>query len=158
MRRKQAVQRAVKPDLKLGSTEVTKTINLIMIGGNKATAEKIFYEALTKAATKEKVGELELFQKIINTLKPEKITSTRRVGASTYNVPKTISEKQKLSKAIKFLINAARKLAWNEGKKISNALAIIMEQTFHGTGPAMQELKTLSNIVNDNEAFSYLRF
>ena len=45
MRGKQAPKRVIEPDPKYHDVDVAKFINYIMIGGKKATAQRVLYDA-----------------------------------------------------------------------------------------------------------------
>ena len=53
-RRREVPKREILPDPKYGSVEITKFINVIMLDGKKAVAERIVYGAL--AQIEEKTG------------------------------------------------------------------------------------------------------
>lgn len=156
MRRKQSLQRNLNPDRIFGSLDISKMINVVMIGGNKSTASNMVYDALKQTANILKIEEIELFNKVLKSVTPEKITVVKRIGGSTYHIPKTINEKQKKSIAVKIIVKAARKSAWTSGKKFADALAKVLEETYNLTGPAIQEFKTLHSSVKENEVFSHL--
>ena len=50
-RRKSAVKRTILPDARYDSQTVSKFINVLMYQGKKSTAERIFYAAMTSAAS-----------------------------------------------------------------------------------------------------------
>ena len=54
-RRREVPKREILPDPKYGSVEITKFINVIMLDGKKAVAERIVYGAL--AQIEEKTGQ-----------------------------------------------------------------------------------------------------
>ncbi len=45
-RRREVPKREILPDPKFGNTEVAKFVNVLMTGGKKSVAERIFYGAL----------------------------------------------------------------------------------------------------------------
>ena len=47
-RRREVPKREILPDPKYGSVEITKFINVIMLDGKKAVAERIVYGALAQ--------------------------------------------------------------------------------------------------------------
>ncbi len=51
-RRREVPKREILPDPKFGSQDVTKFVNVIMLDGKKAVAERIVYGALTQIETK----------------------------------------------------------------------------------------------------------
>ena len=60
-RRREVPKREVLPDPKFGSVEITKFVNMIMLDGKKAVAERIVYGALEEIQTKSGKDPLEVF-------------------------------------------------------------------------------------------------
>ena len=80
-------KRKVQTDPVYGSDLVTKFVNSMMWGGKKSTAEKIFYESLTRLQQKGGDEPLKLFKKAVENVKPLLEVKTRRVGGANYQVP-----------------------------------------------------------------------
>ncbi len=53
-RRREIPKRQVLPDPKFGDTTLTKFVNMIMVSGKKAVAEKIVYDALDVVVDRKK--------------------------------------------------------------------------------------------------------
>lgn len=51
-RRREVPKREILPDPKFGSVELAKFMNVVMLDGKKAVAERIVYGALEQVATK----------------------------------------------------------------------------------------------------------
>ena len=100
----------VTPDPVYNSVLVAKFINSMICDGKKALAQKIFYETLK--ILKEKTGKdgLEVFEETIEKIKPNVQVKSRRVGGSTYQVPVEVYPARKQSLAIRWILQAARKL------------------------------------------------
>ena len=83
-RRGNVPKRDVLPDPVYGSKVVTKLINQIMLDGNKATAQKIVYDAF--AMMQEKLGKdaLEIFNQAMANVMPVLEVKARRVGANIF--------------------------------------------------------------------------
>ena len=75
-RRRAAVKREILPDPKFGDKTLAKFINIIMFSGKKSVAEKIVYGALDIVSEKTKGEPVELFNKVIENIRP-----TRSEGA-----------------------------------------------------------------------------
>ena len=56
-RRRQATKRPVDPDPRHGSTLISSLINIVMLNGKKAVAQRIVYTAIEKMAEKLEKGE-----------------------------------------------------------------------------------------------------
>ena len=86
-RRRVIGQRKILPDPKFGSELLAKFINVVMVDGKKAVAEKIIYGALDILAEKSGKDRLEVFDTILDNIRPMVEVKSRRVGGSTYQVP-----------------------------------------------------------------------
>jgi small subunit ribosomal protein S7 len=60
-RRREVPKREILPDPKFKSSDLTKFVNVIMLDGKKAVAERIVYGALTQIETKSGKNALEVF-------------------------------------------------------------------------------------------------
>ncbi|MBS5217040.1 MAG: 30S ribosomal protein S7, partial [Sutterella wadsworthensis] len=69
-RRREVPKREILPDPKFGSVEVTKFINVIMLDGKKAVAERIVYGAFAQIEEKTGKSALEVFNNAINNVRP----------------------------------------------------------------------------------------
>lgn len=69
-RRREVPKREVLPDPKFGSVEITKFVNVIMLDGKKAVAERIVYGALAQIEEKTGKNALEVFTTALNNVRP----------------------------------------------------------------------------------------
>ena len=82
-RRREVPKREILPDPKFGSVELSKFMNVLMIDGKKAVAERIVYGALEQIAKKVSDKEaIEVFNEAINNAKPVVEVKSRRVGGA----------------------------------------------------------------------------
>src|SRR5258705_11802724 len=107
-RRRIAQRREVLPDPVYNSALVTKFINGVMWGGKKSTAEGIFYGAMQQIG--EKAGEepLKGFKRAIDNTKPTVEVKSRRVGASTYQLPIKVNQERRGALPIRSSVSDAR--------------------------------------------------
>ena len=70
MRRHKAEKRELTPDVKYNSEMVSMTINIVMRGGKKSTAQKIVYGALDIIKEKKGLDPLEVFLQALENTKP----------------------------------------------------------------------------------------
>src|SRR5258708_12727533 len=107
-RRRIAQRREVLPDPVYNSALVTKFINGVMWGGKKSVAEGIFYGAMEMVG--EKTGEepLKVFKRAIDNTKPTVEVKSRRVGASTYQVPIEVHQNPPRPPPIPWLVSYPR--------------------------------------------------
>ena len=81
-RRREVPKREILPDPKYGSVEITKFINVIMLDGKKAVAERIVYGAFAQIEEKTGKSALEVFNNAINNVRPLVEVKSRRSAAS----------------------------------------------------------------------------
>ena len=155
-RRHNAQRRDITPDPKFHDKVVAKFVNNIMLDGKKTLAQRIFYEALTKAA--EIVGnsdELEVFSKGLNNVRPTVEVRSRRVGGATYQVPVEIPQYRQDALAIRWIIGAAR---GRKGTEMAQALAYELADAFKGEGAAVRKRDEVHRMAEANRAFAHYRW
>ncbi|SUV86361.1 30S ribosomal protein S7 [Bordetella pertussis] len=86
-RRREVPKREILPDPKFGSVELAKFMNVVMLDGKKAVAERIIYGALEQVQVKTGKDAIEVFNLAINNIKPIVEVKSRRVGGANYQVP-----------------------------------------------------------------------
>jgi small subunit ribosomal protein S7 len=108
-RRREVPKRNILPDPKFGSPDVTKFVNVIMLDGKKAVAERIVYGALTQIETKAGKNALEVFSAALSNVKPMVEVKSRRVGGANYQVPVEVRPVRRMALAMRWLREAAKK-------------------------------------------------
>ena len=103
-RRREVPKREILPDPKFGSVELSKFMNVLMIDGKKAVAERIVYGALEQIAKKVQGKEaIEVFNEAINNAKPLVEVKSRRVGGANYQVPVEVRPARRLALAMRWV-------------------------------------------------------
>ena len=69
-RRREVPKREILPDPKFGSVDLAKFMNVVMLSGKKAVAERIVYGALEQISAKTDKEPIEVFNTAINNIKP----------------------------------------------------------------------------------------
>mgnify|MGYP006198388111 CR=1 FL=1 len=108
-RRREVPKREILPDPKFGSVELAKFMNVVMLSGKKAVAERIVYGALEQIAQKTGKDPLEVFNAAINNVKPVVEVKSRRVGGANYQVPVEVRPVRRLALAMRWMREAAKK-------------------------------------------------
>src|SRR5690606_29708007 len=108
-RRRAAEKREVLPDAKYGDPVLTKFINAVMLDGKKSVAERIVYGAFDKMQSRASRDPLEMFHAALDNVKPTLEVRSRRVGGATYQVPVEVRPSRRLTLAIRWIIEVARK-------------------------------------------------
>ena len=155
-RRREVPKREILPDPKFGSPDVTKFINVIMLDGKKAVAERIVYGALTqiesKAAGK---NALEVFSLALSNVKPMVEVKSRRVGGANYQVPVEVRPVRRMALAMRWLREAAKK---RSEKSMPLRLAGELMEAAEGRGGAMKKREEVHRMAEANKAFAHFRF
>ncbi|QTH62806.1 30S ribosomal protein S7 [Psychrosphaera ytuae] len=154
-RRRVVGQRKVLPDPKFGSELLTKFINVVMLDGKKAVAEKIIYGALDVAAEKTGKDHLVVLDEALDNVRPSVEVKSRRVGGSTYQVPVEVRPVRRNTLAMRWLVEAARK----RGEK-SMALRLANEITdaIDNKGSAVKKREDVHKMAEANKAFAHYRW
>lgn len=154
-RRREPQRREVLPDPKYKSTEVAKFMNVIMLSGKKAVAERIVYGAFDSISTKAAKDPLEIFSTAINNVKPVVEVKSRRVGGANYQVPVEVRPSRRLALAMRWVREAAKK---RSEKSMDLRLAGELLEAAEGRGGAMKKRDEVHRMAEANKAFSHFRF
>ena len=138
-RRGNVPKRDVLPDPVYGSKVVAKLINQIMLDGNKATAQKIVYDAFDMM--KEKLGKepMEIFNQAMANVMPVLEVKARRVGGANYQVPIEIRPERRQTLAIRWIVINTRK-------------------PFNNTGGSVKKKEDTHRMAEANKAFAHFRW
>ncbi|MCK7458943.1 30S ribosomal protein S7 [Idiomarina aminovorans] len=154
-RRRVIGQRKILPDPKFGSELLAKFINVVMVDGKKAVAEKIIYGALDILAEKSGKDRLEVFDTILDNIRPMVEVKSRRVGGSTYQVPVEVRPVRRNALAMRWLVDAAR----TRGEKsMSQRLAGEMLDASENKGSAVKKREDVHRMAEANKAFAHYRW
>ncbi len=158
MRKRQAKKRPLLPDPRFNDQLVTRFVNMLMWDGKKSVAFKIFYDAIdivdSKKTDEEKTA-LDLWKDALSNVMPHVEVRSRRVGGATFQIPMQIRPDRKVSTAMKWLINYARKR--NE-KSMPAKLAAEILAAAKEEGAAVKKRMDTHKMAEANKAFSHFRF
>lgn len=154
-RRREVPKREILPDPKFGSVELAKFMNVVMLDGKKAVAERIVYGALEQVATKTGKEPIEVFSTAINNIKPIAEVKSRRVGGANYQVPVEVRPVRRLALAMRWLREAAKKRG---EKSMDLRLAGELIDASEGRGAAMKKREDTHKMAEANKAFSHFRW
>ena len=154
-RRREVPTREILPDPKFGSVELAKFMNVVMLDGKKAVAERIVYGALEQVATKTGKEPIEVFSLAINNIKPIVEVKSRRVGGANYQVPVEVRPVRRLALAMRWLREAAKKRG---EKSMDLRLAGELIDASEGRGAAMKKREDTHKMAEANKAFSHFRW
>src|SRR5690554_4462336 len=154
-RRREVPKRAVLPDPKFGSAGLAKVMNVVMLDGKKAVAERIVYGALEQVEAKTGKEPIEVFSLAINNIKPIVEVKSRRVGGANYQVPVEVRPVRRLALAMRWLREAAKKRG---EKSMDLRLAGELLDASEGRGGAMKKREDTHKMAEANKAFSHFRW
>ncbi len=154
-RRRTATKRVLLPDPKYQDQVLAKFINLVMSSGKKAVAEKIVYGALLQVEDKTKGIGLDMFKQALENVEPKVEVKSRRVGGATYQVPVEVRSSRRVTLAMRWLVDAARKR--NE-KSMGQRLAGEILEACENRGSAVKKREDTHKMAEANRAFSHFRF
>lgn len=153
-RRREIPKREILPDPKFGSVELAKFINVVMLDGKKAVAERIVYGALVTVKNKTGKEPLDVFSQAINNIKPVVEVKSRRVGGANYQVPVEVRPLRRLALAMRWLREAAKKRG---EKSMVLRLAGELLDAVEGRGAAIKKREDTHKMAEANKAFSHFR-
>lgn len=149
-------KRIIEADPKYHSTLVAKFVNRVMLGGKKAKAEGVVYEALVLLEEQTKKPALEAFETAIRNVSPLLEVKSRRIGGATYQVPMEVRPERKTALSMRWIIEAARN---RQGKPMGVLLAQELNDAYQGIGTAMKKREDKHKMAEANRAFAhYARF
>ncbi len=158
MRKRKAKKRPILPDPRFNDQLVTRFVNMMMWDGKKSTAFRIFYDAIDivdeKKQNEEKTA-LEMWKDALSNVMPHVEVRSRRVGGATFQIPNPIRPDRKISTAMKWLIQFARKR--NE-KSMAQKLAAEIIAAEKEEGAAVKKRVDTHKMAEANKAFSHFRF
>jgi len=151
-RRNRSLLRTIAPDSIYNSELATKFINSMMYDGEKAVAERIFYEAINILTEKTGGSGFEAFEKAMKTAEPAIEVKSRRVGGVTYQVPVEVYPVRKRSLATRWILTAARA---RTGRSMSQKLANEFLDILNNTGGTLKKKEEVRKMAEANRAFSH---
>src|SRR5213082_2255000 len=109
MGKRTASAETLKPDPVYNSVLASKFINCLMWQGKKATAQRIFYNALDQIKKRMPDADpIDVFTQAVEHIKPSVDVRSRRVGGATYQVPMQVNRVRQQSLSIRWIIGAAQ--------------------------------------------------
>jgi small subunit ribosomal protein S7 len=153
MGKRTASAETLKPDPVYGSKLASKFINCLMWQGKKATAQRIFYNALEQIRKRmADANPIEVFTQAVEHVKPSVEVRSKRVGGATYQVPMQVNKNRQQSLAIRWIIGASR---GKSGRPMALRLADELMAAFRREGEAMTKRENTIKMAESNKAFAH---
>lgn len=154
-RRNRPERRVIPPDTRYNSELVARLINKVMMRGKKSLAERIVYGAMDTLEARAKKPALEVLEQAVRNATPVVEVRPRRVGGATYQVPMEIREDRRLSLALRWLVQNARK---RPGKSMIEKLAGELLDAYNNQGNTIKKKEDTHKMAEANRAFAHYRW
>ena len=154
MRRKRNFKRELTPDPKYGNVFIAKFVNHLMKAGAKSVAQRVLYGAFA-VLEKQKKDPLEIFDAAIKNVSPQMEVKSRRIGGANYQVPREVRGDRKLTLAVRWMIDVARK---KKGKPMAERLAEEFLAAANNEGSAIKKKLDMHRMAEANKAFAHFNF
>ena len=154
-RRREVPQRTILPDPKFGNGTLAKFMNVLMLDGKKAVAERMVYGALDTVANRTKEDPIEVFNRALENVRPAVEVKSRRVGGATYQVPVEVRASRRTALAMRWLVDAARR---RSEKSMAQRLAQELIDAAENRGTAVKKREDTHRMAEANKAFSHYRW
>ena len=154
------------PDPRFQDKVLSKFINCVMMGGEKATAQRVVYGALEaigtrlekeRAVDKEKAesmprSSIELFHLALENVRPVVEVRSKRVGGANYQVPMPLNRRRAQSLTFRWILDAIR---GEKGKPIALRLAKELFDAAKNEGKAVTTRENTHRMADANKAFAH---
>ena len=129
-------------------------INRLMFGGKRSVASRIVYDAMEQIQEQEETQPLTVLEDAVRNTTPLVEVKSRRVGGSTYQVPREVEPMRGTSLALRWIINSARS---RSGRGMSMKLAQELVDASKNAGKAVQKRQETHKKAEANRAFAQFR-
>lgn len=146
------IERRWNSDPVYGSVIVARFINNLMKDGKKEKVQKIFYRAMDLIKEKTKEEPIKVFQTALKNTAPLLEVWPRRIGGATFMVPRQVRAERRISKAIKWIIEATRS---KKGKPMYEKLAEEIILASKKEGDAYKKKLESHKLAEANKAFAH---
>ncbi len=133
---------------------IEKFVNVLMRGGKKTIARKVFADMLKiiKKADDKKPAE-DIFALAIENIKPRVEVKAKRVGGSVYQIPVEVAPKRQQTLAIRWLLANCRK---GSGKPMAAKLATEILAAAKNEGASVKKREDVQKMAEANKAYAHL--
>ena len=150
-----APRREILPDPVYNSVLVSNVVNKVLLQGKRSTAEKIVYDAMSKAAEKAQAEPLAVLKRAMDNVRPALEVKSRRVGGATYQVPIEVKPRRANTLAIRWLVENARK---RRERSMAERLAAELLDANNGVGASVKKRDDVQKTAEGNKAFAHYRW
>jgi len=155
-RRSRPVKRVIAPDPVYQSEAIAKFVNVVMSKGKRSTAERVVYDALSRASKQAKKEPLEVFESALRNATPLLEVKPRRVGGATYQVPVDVRPERAMALGMRWIIKAARERS--DGRTMQEKLAGELLDASANKGNSVKKREDTHKMAQANRAFAHYRW
>ena len=157
MRHKQAPRREIEGDLVYKNKQIAKFINYLMHDGKKTVAQNVLY-ATFDLISKKNADPIATFEKAINNVGPKQEVKAKRVGGASYQIPMEVRPERRVSLAMRWIVDAARKRSNKDYKVFEEKLAAELMDASNEQGEAIKKRDAVLRMAQANRAFSHFKW
>ncbi|MBV9080022.1 MAG: 30S ribosomal protein S7 [Elusimicrobia bacterium] len=137
------------------SVLVSQFICKLLIGGKKATAERIMYKALERVKEKSNEEPLATFTRALENVRPLVEVKARRVGGATYQVPSEVRPERGMALAMRWMLSFSQA---KTGKPMFERLADEILSASKKEGLSVKKREDTHKMAEANKAFAHYRW
>lgn len=132
---------------------IEKFINVLMRGGKKTIARKVFSDMLDVIKKAEPTKEArDVFELAITNIKPRVEVKAKRIGGSVYQIPVEVAPKRQQTLAIRWVLDVCRK---GKGKPMSQILASEILAASKNEGSSVKKREDVQKMAEANKAYAH---
>ena len=154
-RRNTPKKRPIAADPIYRSRLVSMVISHILKSGKKSLAHQIFYQSMKNIEEKTEKDPLKVLQQAVLNATPLVEVKARRIGGSTYQVPREVKAERGTALALRWLLSSARK---RPGRDMASKLTNEFVDAANEVGNAIRKREETHRMAEANKAFSHYRF
>lgn len=154
-RRSEIGRRQRTPDAVFGSALITQFINMLMKGGKKTVAERIFYGALERIQERSGRNPLEVMREALQHVMPALEVRPRRVGGATYQIPMEVPARRQMTLALRWLVAEARS---RHEKTMIERLSNELMDAAQNDGATVKRREDMQRMAAANKAYAHYRW
>ncbi|MFZ5535706.1 MAG: 30S ribosomal protein S7 [Patescibacteria group bacterium] len=158
MRTSKTYHKLLPADPMYGNRLVSRFVNRVMIDGKKTVAEGQVYKALDLIKAKTNDDPIKVFENAINNVGPKTEVKARRVGGASYQVPMEVRGDRRVSLAIRWIVEFAKKRSNREFHTFAEKLAAEILDAANNVGEAIKKRDTVHRMADANKAFAHFRW
>ncbi len=153
-------EQQLRPDPRFNSRLVAKFVNCLMTDGEKATAQRVMYDAMDEIEKRLKKqphpdgleNALQVFERAIENVKPHVEVRSKRIGGANYQVPMQVNRNRQQSLAIRWILGAVRE---KKGRATAQKLADELLAAANREGAAVTKRENVHRMADANKAFAH---